>query len=203
MRRRRRATAGPPESLEQAKALVVGDRVRFHGESQARFKVRARGERYVVLTKPFNAQHTVLYTVIDLHEAVRGPDDSWGTGYETAEEIAEALAKLEAGEVALSQRASVSLWIAAVKPTPQPPAPSLYGGVKVSGPAVMQRVMRWEIERPFDPAKPEKWIAYLECNHTVEFSETDMTEAAHNPQSCPELACPTCAGHVASTKEDK
>lgn len=75
----------------------------------------------------------------------------------------------------------------------QPPAST--EGDEVSGPAVMQRVMHWEHESPFDPAKPEKWIAFLECNHTVEFTETDMTAAARNPQSCPELACPVCSGH--------
>lgn len=113
---RPRATAGPKESIERAAVLAEGDHVRFRDESQARFKVRARSKRYVILTKPFNAQHTVIYTVIDLEQGRRGPTDSWGTGFERPEEIAEALAKLDAGEAALSERYSISLVVADVKP---------------------------------------------------------------------------------------
>lgn len=109
---RPRATAGPSEHVERAAGLTVGDRVAFWGERHARFKVQARGERYIVLTRPCFGSY--LYTVIDLQEGVRGPDDSWGTGYESGEEIAEALAKLEAGDAAISQRRALSLLISNV-----------------------------------------------------------------------------------------
>lgn len=109
------ASTGSQESLEAAKALCVGDRVRFRGEKQARFKVRARGERFVILTKPFNARQTCIYTVIDVEQGIRGTDNYGGLGYETPEEIAEAMAMLDGGEARISVRNNVSLDIRNVK----------------------------------------------------------------------------------------
>lgn len=114
---RLRAKSGSPESLEVAKTLRVGDRVRFLYEAQARFKVQLRSDRFIILTRPQFGD--VVYTVIDLQQGRRGPDDSWGTGYESAEEIAEALEKLESGHAALSERRAVSLEIADVRRSPE------------------------------------------------------------------------------------
>jgi hypothetical protein len=75
--------------LEQ---LQVGDRVWFDGEVQG-YTVQARGERYLICTKPFNLRRTVLYTVVDLEEEVRGTENLlFGMGAETREEM---LARLE------------------------------------------------------------------------------------------------------------
>jgi hypothetical protein len=110
------APPGPAESVERARSLDVGNRVRFFGESQARFKVSARGDRYIILTKPFNPRKTVLYTVIDLELGIRGTDDCLGSlGYESEEQIERALRLLEAGEFEISVRNNVSLRIADVK----------------------------------------------------------------------------------------
>lgn len=110
-----------PGEVEAAKALKVGDRVRFTGEKQARFKVRARGERYIVLTKPFNLTRPGYgkwhYTVIDLELGIRGTDDCVGSlGYESEEEIAHALELLETGDFEISIRNNVGLQIVDVKP---------------------------------------------------------------------------------------
>lgn len=113
---RLRASAGPASSLKQASGLGVGDRVRFKGEKQARWKVRARSSRYIVLTQPFNLQDTVLYTVIDLEWGIRGATDSWACGFETPTEIQESLRMLDSGDAAVSMRNSVSLVVADVKP---------------------------------------------------------------------------------------
>ncbi len=99
---RPRATAGSPESLEIAKTLRVGDRVRFLFESQARFKVRLRSDRFVILTRPHF--RSVAYTVIDLEQGRRGPDDTWCCGYETADELADTLRRFEDGDAAPAAR---------------------------------------------------------------------------------------------------
>jgi hypothetical protein len=109
------ASAGPPESIKAAQALGVGDRVRFRGEKQARFKVRARGSRFVILTKPFNARQTCIYTVIDVEQGIRGTDNYGGLGYDTSEEIAEAVDLFNRGEARVSVRNNVSLDIRDVK----------------------------------------------------------------------------------------
>lgn len=116
------APAGEPASIELASALKTGDRVRFEGEKQARWKVRARGERYVILTKPFNnfgrerryGKHH--YTVIDLELGIRGTDNCVGSlGYETEEQIAHALERLESGDFEISVRNNVRLTVRDVK----------------------------------------------------------------------------------------
>lgn len=111
----RLASPGLPESIEAARALAVGDRVRFRGERQARFKVQARGDRFVILTKPFNARHCCIYTVIDLEQGIRGTDDYGGLGYESEQEIAEAMAMFDSGDAGVSYRNNVSLDIRDVK----------------------------------------------------------------------------------------
>jgi hypothetical protein len=109
------ASAGPPESIEAAKSLAVGDRIRFRGEKQARFKVRARGPRFVILTKPFNARQTCIYTVIDVEQGIRGTDNYGGLGYDTSGEIAEAIDLFNRGEARVSVRNNISLDIRDIK----------------------------------------------------------------------------------------
>lgn len=84
----------PPERMDPV-PLSVGDSVQF-AESKRWWKVRAVSERFVILTSPFNLQRTVLYSVIDWERGVRGPDDHWSVGYETEEQIADALRRLQA-----------------------------------------------------------------------------------------------------------
>ena len=54
--------------------MKVGDKVWF-AEEKRPYRIRAMGERYAVCTKPFNPRHTVLYTVIDIVEQVRGTEN--------------------------------------------------------------------------------------------------------------------------------
>lgn len=116
----RYAPAGEPGVLERAGGLKVGDRVRFNSEGQARFKVRARGDRFLILTKAFNLHPRAkcLYTVISLDQGIRGTHDSYGHGCEGEEEIARTLAALESGEIEMSVRNNVTLAIADVKEAP-------------------------------------------------------------------------------------
>jgi hypothetical protein len=116
----RMAPRGSLTSLATAAALEVGERVRFRGEGSARFKVRAKGGRYVILTYPFHQKEkwrgNHIYTVIDLYHGIRGTDDCVGSlGYETDEQIAHALERLESDEFQISVRNNVTLEIAEVK----------------------------------------------------------------------------------------
>jgi hypothetical protein len=74
--------------------LPVGTKVKFAQEKQ-RYTVQASDDRFAVCTKPFNLQHTVLYTIVDFHQHVRGPENLiFGFGAETREECQKMLARL-------------------------------------------------------------------------------------------------------------
>ena len=88
---------------------AVGDRVYFAIEKRP-YRVRARNQRYLICTKPFNPRKTVLYTIIDLVEKVRGPDNIiFGLGYEDQEDIDARLADLASGEAEVSHRRRIDL----------------------------------------------------------------------------------------------
>ena len=53
---------------------VRGTYIWFKGERQ-KYTVQVSSERYLICTKPFNAKNTVLYTIVDLKEGVRGADN--------------------------------------------------------------------------------------------------------------------------------
>lgn len=75
--------------------LRVDNRVKFAEEAQ-RYTVQAAGKRYAVLTKPFNARKTTIYTVVDVEEGVRGTENLiFTSGAETREQCEEMLARLE------------------------------------------------------------------------------------------------------------
>jgi hypothetical protein len=77
------------------KTAKVGDKVRF-AEERLAYTIRARGERYLVCTKPFNPRKTVLYTVIDLEHKVRGTENLiFCAGAESDEDCAAMLHRLE------------------------------------------------------------------------------------------------------------
>jgi len=72
----------------------VGQKIKFRREKQ-RFTVRACNERFAICTKPFNPRHTVIYTIIDLEEGVRGTENLvFGMGAETDQQCQEMLTRL-------------------------------------------------------------------------------------------------------------
>lgn len=97
------------DSVERV-ALAVGDKVKFASQKRP-YTVRAitSDGRFVICTKPFNPQRTVLYTVIDFDTGRRGPDDYGGLGYETPEQIASALARFDDGDAEVTVRHDVYL----------------------------------------------------------------------------------------------
>lgn len=98
--------------LKYGDRLKVGAKIRFAEEKQA-YTVQATDGRFAVCTKPFNARRTVLYTIIDLKEKVRGTENLvFSFGFETRQKCEEALARLHAGETAVSHRNRIPLVLA-------------------------------------------------------------------------------------------
>jgi len=88
-----------------------GDKIKFAGEQQ-RYTVRACDNRFAVCTKPFNLMGTVLYTIVDLFQGVRGTENLiFCAGFETDEQCQQALARLVTGETEVSRRNRVKLVI--------------------------------------------------------------------------------------------
>lgn len=89
--------------------VKVGDKVYVPNEKKP-YRVRARDDRYIICTKPFNPQHTVVYFIVDLLERWRAPDNMiFCGGYETDEDCQERLAELQSGEIELSRRRGIPL----------------------------------------------------------------------------------------------
>jgi hypothetical protein len=93
--------------------LAVGDKVKFAEEKRAyTVKAVSADKRYAICTKPFNLQQTVLYSIIDFEDDVRGPDNLvFCYGYKTDEDIAYNLAMLEFGTMKVSYRRRIPLRI--------------------------------------------------------------------------------------------
>lgn len=87
----------------------VGNKVYFKTEKRP-YKVRACNDRYVICTKPFNLQHTVLYTIIDLERNVRGRENLiFCMGFETDELCHEAMCRLVSEETEVSWKYYIPL----------------------------------------------------------------------------------------------
>jgi hypothetical protein len=82
----------------------VGMKIKFSKEKQ-KYTVQASNRFYSVCTKPFNAKKTVLYTIIDWYNQLRGTEDvTFGMGAETKEQCEEMLDRLTNGETNISSR---------------------------------------------------------------------------------------------------
>ena len=91
------------------KKVKVGDKVYIPNQKKP-YRVRARDDRYIICTKPYNPHHTVLYFIIDLIEKRRGPDNMiFCFGYETAEDCRARLKDLQDGTIEVSQRRGIPL----------------------------------------------------------------------------------------------
>jgi hypothetical protein len=89
--------------------VQIGDKI-YIPDQKKPYRVRARDERYIICTKPYNPKHTVLYFIIDLEDKWRGPDNMiFCSGYETDEDCQERLKELQNGEIEVSQRRGIPL----------------------------------------------------------------------------------------------
>lgn len=94
--------------------LEVGQKVKFDKEKYFRWTVRAVREPFAILTTAGNRGY---YCIVDMVKDVRGPDNCYGVGYETDEQIAEAMDRLHDDEngIEISHRRRIPLVIAGVK----------------------------------------------------------------------------------------
>ena len=89
--------------------VKIGDKI-YIPKHKRPFTVRARNDRYIICTKPFNAKHTVIYFIIDLKEKRRGPDNMvFCCGYESDEDCRERLIELQSGIIEVSRRRGIDL----------------------------------------------------------------------------------------------
>ena len=83
-----------------------GMKVWFAGESRS-YTIRCCSERYLVCTKPYNfKKNTVIYTMVDLWEGIRGRD-GYSIGaydYYEQEDCEKYLQELVNGEINISHR---------------------------------------------------------------------------------------------------
>lgn len=88
----------------------VGDKIKFKSEKQ-KYTIKAKSERFLICTKPFNLKKTCLYTIIDLDRLVRGTNNMVFNPYDymVQEDIDECLNDLESGEIEVSHRNCVTL----------------------------------------------------------------------------------------------
>jgi hypothetical protein len=96
--------------------IKPGIKIKFRSEKQ-RYTVQASSNRYAVCTKPFNAKKTVLYTIIDFDQDIRGTENLvFGFGAETRKQCKEMLERLHspAWPTEVSYRNRVALDIAEI-----------------------------------------------------------------------------------------
>lgn len=97
--------------LMEFRKIPVGAKIWFAEEKQG-YTVRASNTAFVVLTKPFNARKTVLYTIIDWESGVRGAENLiFSMGAESEAECIKMLDRLTSGESEVSSRNYIDLRI--------------------------------------------------------------------------------------------
>lgn len=90
-----------------------GMKIWFTGEVKS-YTIRSCNERYLVCTKPYNfKKNTVIYTMVDLWEGVRGRDGYVFSPYDyfSQEDCDNYLKDLTEGDVSISRRGQVNLEI--------------------------------------------------------------------------------------------
>lgn len=92
--------------------LKYGDKVYFEGERNG-YTVMATDNRYAICTKPYNPKKTVLYTIVDQKENIRGTNNLIFNpyDYQRLNECLECLDDLRSGETKISYRNRVPLVI--------------------------------------------------------------------------------------------
>lgn len=91
--------------------IPEGSKIKFEEEKQT-YTVMASNVAFAICTKPFNPKKTVLYSIIDWNQNVRGRENLvFGMGAETKEECKEMLERLTQGESEVSSKHNIPLRI--------------------------------------------------------------------------------------------
>lgn len=94
--------------------LSIGSKIWFIEERQG-YTVRATGKQYLILTKPFNPKKTVLYTILDVEQMIRGRENLiFCAGAETDEQCQDMVARLIDGETEISSRYVIAAHISKI-----------------------------------------------------------------------------------------
>lgn len=102
-------------SLSSFISFFPGDKIKFQEESQ-QYTIRACDKRFLICTKPFNPKHTVIYTIVDLLNGIRGTENLvFGFGAETDEQCQEMLLRLQTNKSSISHRNQIPLKISGFK----------------------------------------------------------------------------------------
>lgn len=89
--------------------LKKGQKIWFIEEKKP-YKIIVCDDRYAICTKPFNLKKTVLYTIIDKKENIRGTENLiFCMGFETYSDCCEALDRLNKKESEISHRNRIEL----------------------------------------------------------------------------------------------
>lgn len=84
--------------------MELNNKVYFLEEKQP-YKVRAIKNNVAILTKPFNLRKTVLYTILDISNMIRGSENLiFGLGAETDKQCNEMLERILNKESEISYR---------------------------------------------------------------------------------------------------
>lgn len=95
--------------------IPPGYKIKFVEEKQF-YTIRASNIAFSVCTKPMNALKTVLYTIIDWNNNIRGTENLvFGMGAETNRGCEEMLERLTQGESEVSHRNRIKLNIEKLK----------------------------------------------------------------------------------------
>lgn len=100
---------------EEIYNFIPGQKIWFSSEKRP-YRVQACNDRFAICTKPFNLLKTVIYTIIDLKEGIRGTENLiFCMGFETKKQCEEALERLKSGESEVSWRNRVDLNIISIE----------------------------------------------------------------------------------------
>lgn len=96
--------------IDYCKGLKVGDKIRFMVEKKS-YTIKAKSDKFLICTKPFNLKNTVLYTIIDLERLVRGANNLIFNPYDYTSEkdMNDCIVDLESGKTEVSHRNCVKL----------------------------------------------------------------------------------------------
>ena len=84
-------------------------KIKFAEEKRA-YTIRCSTPRFAVCTKPFNPKRTVLYTIVDFVDEIRGTENLiFGHGAETDEQCQAMLSRITSGETEISRRNRIPL----------------------------------------------------------------------------------------------
>lgn len=98
------------EILAAKEQIEKGDKVYFYSQKSP-MTVKARSQRYLILTEPFYRNKTVYHSIVDFEKNWKAPNDRIVNpyNYEVQADIDECLVDIMTGKIGLSQKRGVSI----------------------------------------------------------------------------------------------